>query len=288
LENVWKYKEDSVFRAEQLYTAHNYQSFLKTFKASFPDYVFFCPFRGKQIISASLNSITEVYVPRKCLQRLANVQKKDALQTAALDLIEMLSTESRIDMDDFGIHGSIALDMHTTKSDIDLVVYGAQNFRKLEATINNLSERQTLSYVARNRIDAARRYKAKYNGQLFMYNAVRKQEEINSRYGEFKYSPIYPVKLRCTIDDDSEAMFRPAMYGIANCEPSDETPRLIEEMIPTLMVSMIGCYRNVAHKGDRVGVSGMLERVENVDSRKAFYQVVVGTGFSEEEHIWRL
>jgi predicted nucleotidyltransferase len=200
----------------------------------------------------------------------------------------MLSTESQVSIDNFGIHGSIALDMHTSKSDIDLVVYGAQNFRKLEATIDKLSKRGTLNYVSKNRIDAARRYKAKYKDRLFMYNAVRKKEEINSKYGDFKYSPITPVKLRCTINDDSEAMFRPALYRITDCEPTDTTLRLDGKMIPTLVVSMIGCYRNVAGKGDTIRVSGMLERVENVETRKAFYQVVVGTGASEEEHIWPL
>jgi predicted nucleotidyltransferase len=49
---------------------------------------------------------------------------------------------------------------------------------------------------------------------------------------------------------------------------------------------MVGCYRNVARKGDTIRVSGMLELVENVETGNAFHQVVVGTGTSEEEHIW--
>jgi predicted nucleotidyltransferase len=49
---------------------------------------------------------------------------------------------------------------------------------------------------------------------------------------------------------------------------------------------MIGCYRNVARKGDKIQVSGMLERVEKTETGEAYYQVVVGTAESEEEHIW--
>ena len=85
-------------------------------------------------------------------------------------------------MEDFGVHGSIALDMHTPKSDIDLVVYGAQNFRRLEVSISKLVGNGVLSYVSKNRIDAARRYKGKYMEKLFMYNAVRELEEIKSKY----------------------------------------------------------------------------------------------------------
>jgi uncharacterized protein len=288
LESSWKYKKRHVFRAEQLYTAQNYRSFLETFKNSFPDYVYFCPFRTKEIISAPVSSGAEVYVPKECLQRLATVRRKDALQTAALDLIEMLSRESQIAFNDFGIHGSIALNMHTTKSDIDLVIYGAQNFRKLEATIEKLSKRRTLSYVSKNRIDAARRYKAKYKDKLFMYNAVRNKEEINSDYGLFRYSPINQIEFRSKIRDDAEAMFRPAIYKISDYEPASIASRLKESTIPASVVSMVGCYRNVARKGDTIRVSGMLERVENLETGNAFHQVVVGTGTSEEEHIWPL
>jgi predicted nucleotidyltransferase len=286
LKNSWKYGKHRVFRAEQLYTAQNYCSFLETFRTDFPEYVYFCPLRTKEIISAPFSSIAEVYVPGECLQRLATLQNKDALQTAALDLIEMLSRESQTSIDDFGIHGSIALNMHTPKSDIDLVIYGAKNFRKLEATIYKLSKRGALTYVSKNRIDAARRYKAKYKGRLFMYNAVRKKEEINPNYGLFKYSPITRIEFRSKIEDDAEAMFRPAIYRISDYEPTSTASRLKEATIPTFVVSMVGCYRNVARKGDTARVSGMLERVENVETRNASYQVVVGTGVSEEEHIW--
>jgi predicted nucleotidyltransferase len=51
---------------------------------------------------------------------------------------------------------------------------------------------------------------------------------------------------------------------------------------------MIGCYRNVAKNGDKIRVSGMLERAENVETGEVFHQVVVGTSISEEEHIWPL
>jgi predicted nucleotidyltransferase len=60
------------------------------------------------------------------------------------------------------------------------------------------------------------------------------------------------------------------------------------EKVPQFVVSMIGCYRNVARKGGKIRVSGMLERVENVETKKVHHQVVVGTGVSEEERIWPL
>ena len=274
-----------LFRAEKLYTSKNYQIFLETFRNNFPDYVFHCPFRGKQVISAPLSSVKRVYVPRECLRSLTKLTGKDSLQNMTLDFIDLLSNESGIVLEDFGVHGSVALNMHTPKSDIDIVVYGAENFRRLEKTIDKLVKEGTLTYQSNNRLDAIRRFKGRYKDKIFMYNAIRKPEEIKTKYGLHKYTPLTQVKLSCTVRDDSEAMFRPATYIIKNCKASNTALELPKERIPKLVVSMIGCYRNVARKGDQIKISGMLERVENLETSEAFYQIVVGTGTNEDESI---
>ena len=277
-----------LLRAEKLYTAENYQVFLETFRKNFPNYVYFCPFREKDVISAPLSSIKKVFVPKERLRFLTELKRKDSLQKMTLDFINLLSGESGIAIEDFGVHGSVALGMHTPKSDIDIVVYGSRNFRRLEMTINKLVEAGTLSYVFNNRLDAARRFKGRFLNRIFMYNAIRKPEEVNSKYGEFKYSPLAPVKFQCTVKNDDEAMFRPAIYKIEDYKPIGSISTLPKDEFPELVVSMIGCYRNVAKRGDKIRVSGMLERAENVETGEVFHQVVVGTSMSEEEHIWPL
>jgi len=238
------------------------------------------------VISAPLGSVREVYVPRECLNVVAKLNHKDSLQKMMLAFINLLSSESGIATQDFGIHGSIALNMHTIESDIDIVVYGAQNFRKLERTIQKLVDAGTLSYLFNNRLDAARKHKGRYLNRIFMYNAVRKPEEINSAFGTHNFTTLTFVKFSCKIKDDSEAMFRPAIYKIKDCKPADPVSVFPKEKIPELVVSMIGCYRNVAKRGDKVRVAGMLERVENLETGEIFHQVVVGTGTNEEEYIW--
>jgi len=288
LERTWKYGGLRLFRAEKLYTAQNYQVFLETFRNNFPNYVYFCPFRGKEVISAPLYSIKKVYVPRECLRFLTKIKSKDSLQKTTLDLINLLSNESGVVIEDFGVHGSIALNMHTSKSDIDIVVYGSQNFRILERAINKLVEAGTLSYMFNNRLDVARRCKGRYLNKIFMYNAVRKPEEVDLKYGEYTYTPVNQVKFYCTVKDDSEAMFRPAIYKIEDYKPANSVSTFPKDKIPELVFSMIGCYRNIAKRGNKIEVSGMLERVENLETGEIFHQVVVGTGTSEEEYIWPL
>jgi hypothetical protein len=288
LGRAWKYGETDLFRAEKLYTAKNYQTFLETFNKNFPDYVYFCPFRQKAVISSPFALIKKIYVPQDCLSELIKLEHKDSLQKTTLGFISMLSNESGIAVKDFGVHGSIALNMHTAKSDIDIVVYGSSNFRRLENAVGRLVEAGRLSYVFSNRLDAARRFKGRYLRKIFMFNAIRKPEEIRTKYGTFNYTPVATVKFHCTIKDDNEAMFRPAIYKIEDYKLAEPTSELLKSRIPELVVSMIGCYRNIARTGSKIKVSGMLEKVEKIETGEVSHQVVVGTGTSEEEYLWPL
>ncbi len=286
LERTWKYGETQLFRTERLYTAKNYKSFIATFRKNFPDYVYYCYLRNKELITAPLRLIGQVFVPKDRLVALKHMKKPDTLQKLALELINMLSEESGVGLDDFGIHGSIALGMHAPESDIDFVVYGSENFRVVEETITSLVNAGKLSYIISNRLDAARKFQGRYKSKIFMYNATRKPEEIKTRYGMARFSSIDPVRFQCTVINDTEAMFRPATYKITNYKPLDAESELPLDKIPDRVVSNIGCYRNVARKNSEIKVVGQLERVEAIKTGAVHYQVVVGTATSEEEYIW--
>ena len=288
LDRTWKYGETKLFRAEKLYTAQNYKSFIATLRKNFRDYVYYCYLRNKELITAPLSFIERVYVPKDCLTALAKLKLHDTLQRMAIDLISMLSEESGVDMADFGIHGSIALNMHAPVSDIDFVVYGSESFRKVEATIAQLVNAGKLSYIISNRLDAARKFKGRYLKKIFMFNAARKPEEAKTKYATHRFSSLAPLHFRCTVNDDSETMFRPATYRITNYKPLDAASELPIGKIPDRVVSNIGCYRNVARKGSEIKVAGTLERVESIKTGAVYYQVVVGTATSEEEYIWPL
>ena len=283
----WKLGNIELARSEKLYTAQNYQRLLETFRSNFPQYIYFCPYRGKEIISSSLELIEKVYVPKECLQKLFEKKMQDSLQKLALELISLISKESKVPLEDFGIHGSIALNMHTAKSDIDFVVYGSKNFRSLEKAINKLVEEDVLKYIFTKKLDVARKHRGRYKDKIFVYNAVRKTSEINVQYGKCKYIPMKDVTFSCEVVDDTEAMFRPAIYQIKNYQPFDSTSKLMENEVPTKVVSMIGYYRNMARCGERVKVSGTVEQVENIETGETNYQVVVGTGKRGDEYIWK-
>ena len=286
LKRIWSYKTNKLFRAEKLYTSKNYKTFIEVFKRNFPDYIYYCPFRKKELITTPLNLIEDVFVPKDCLENLIKIEDLDSLQTKALNLIDLISDASDVGLQDFGMHGSIALNMHSPESDIDFVVYGLENFRRVEKAISELVYTGKLVYLFSNRLDKARKFQGRYMNKIFMYNAARKLEEIETEYGSTRFTPIAPVKFQCTVIDDTESIFRPAIYKIKNYNSLEPTSELQIDKIPDRVVSNIGCYRNIARTGIEIKVAGYLERVEIIKTGKIYHQVVVGTATSEEEYIW--
>jgi predicted nucleotidyltransferase len=286
LTRTWRFGDNELFRAEKLYTAKNYQTFIEAFRKNFPDYLFFDPTRGKELITAPLNRIERTFVPRECLVWLQSLPKRDALQAKALEIIEVVSKESGVPMKDLGVHSSIALNMHSPESDMDFVVYGSENFRHVESAIERLVNTAKLTYIAGNKIEAARRFVGKYQGKIWMYNATKQPEEITEQYGKYRFTPLESVRFSATVCNDTQTMYRPAIYKISSYKPIDAESELPPEKIPVQVVSNIGCYRNIAKAGEQIKIAGKLERVEATVGGEVFYQVVVGTATSEEEYIW--
>jgi predicted nucleotidyltransferase len=285
LSRKWKLQDLELVRPEKLYTAKNYQTTLQTFSTKIPHYIYFSPFYGKEVVSPPIESVEKVYVPSDCMQKLLQRRKKDQLQELAADLATVLSEESHVPKTELGIRGSIALDMHTIGSDIDLAIYGAENFRSVERAVEKLDSEGALSYIFSTKLDRLRKFKGRYKNTVFMLSAIRRSDEIEHSYGKYRYHPIRQVSFRCHIIDDNEAIFKPAIYKITDYQPLNSTSELADEESPTKVVSMLGCYRNVARKDEKIKVSGMLERVEEIETGETQHQVVVGTGTREDEYI---
>ncbi len=285
LKQKWNLEGMELSRPEKLYTPENYQKFLETFRKSFSHYIYCCPFRGKEVLSVPLNKIKKVYFPGECLQTIFKKQTKDGIEKETVELVSLLSKASKVSLQDFGIHGSVGLNMHSEYSDIDLVVYGSENFKYLEAGVNKLALEGIFTHVYTKKIDYARKHRGRYNDRRFVYNAVRKYYEIDTAHGELRYTPVKNVSFSCEVINDNENMFRPAIYMIKDYQAEDSASKLVEEHVPSRVLSMIGYYRNVARTGDAIRVSGTLERVENLVSGSVGYQVVVGTATREKEYI---
>ena len=165
----------------------------------------------------------------------------------ALDLIHLISKESNVPLSDFGVHGSIALNMHAPESDIDFVVYGTENFRLVEEAIARLvnTGKTKLHYWQpywRQQENSKENTKAKSSCTM----PRKSLKQVKEKYGAYRYIPLDPVRFQATVCDDTETMYRPATYKISGYKPQDDQSELDLDKIPIQVVSNIGCYRNVA------------------------------------------
>lgn len=221
------------------------------------------------------------------MKDLLKAKKPSRLQRLAVELVGFLSNASDVPIEHFGVHGSIALGMPTDQSDIDLVVYGRGNFRRLEASVNGFVAEGELNHTLFNGAELSTRSHMLFKGKPFIFNAVRTTSEIVNTYGSFRYRVVSPVSFRCRITDDEDAVFRPAIYRISDYEPLNQKSQLEQHDTPKTVVAMIGLYRNIARNGDVIKIRGVLEEVEELSSGKSSFQVVVGSGTDENEYIVR-
>lgn len=281
----WDLGDLKFIRPQQLYSPEIFKEIRRVFKEKYPYYLYRDPFIGKTVFVVPHDKIQEKFVPAVQLQELFNKSDPDPLEREAIDLIQLLSQHSKVPLTEWGLHGSLSTGMHVKDSDIDIAIYGAQNFIKVKKTVFTLFKEKKFEYLNELKSDEYRMNKCMYKGRKFVYNGIRKEEEINNKYGQFKFSSIRPLHFYCDVVKSIEGMFRPAIYEVEEYFPADDDSLLIETHWPKQVVSMIGEFRDIVKKGDEIEVQGMLEKVEKVSSGESYYRVVIGSGRGRE-FIW--
>jgi len=279
----WELEGVRLVRPEKLYSPKIYDSVVNSLRKIIPDAVCFNPYVGKELVTVPRVHIKRVYVPQERLQFLLGKRVHDELERKAVEIITLLSRESGVALEDLGIHGSISLQMHNFQSDIDISVYGSENFWRVKEAFHRLSKKGIVSVLELDEFDRVRRNRGLYKGTRFVINATRKIEEITERFGQYKYEAVKPVEATCLVVGNNESMFRPSIYEVDDCK----SERLSEEESPSRVVSMIGQFRDFAGVGEKIRVKGMLEKVQALPSGGVRYRIVVGSG-KGEEFLWPL
>lgn len=283
----WEIEGQKLIRPKELYTPENFRRILEAFHDHFPSYLYSCPYIGKTLMAVPIKSVKKIYRPQESLQRLLQGRRLDSLESLAIKLIKLLSEASSVPLEDFGIHGSIAMNMHSQFSDIDVAVYGANNFLQVRSEVEGLVKRGWARHLFEDKIDELRRNKGRFEGTKFVFNAVRKVDEINEKYGQYRYQALRRLSFMCRISEDWESHFKPAIYGITGYKPLGADSELNSGEEPVELVSMIGRYRGITRKNQVVKAVGMLERVTNTENSSVKHRIVVGSiGANEEEYLW--
>ena len=281
LDHKWKFRNIIMRRPIKLYSPKIFNNIMNTFKKEFPYYLYYSKNLNKEVIVVPYTKIKEIFDPQTQLKKLLSKKYKDSHEKMAIELIELLSKNSNVPMSSFGIHGSTSYEMHTLQSDIDIAVYGANNFLKVKNAIKSLINLGKLRYGIKIPTDEFRKNRGVFRGTDFVVNAIRADNEITNTYYTFKYEPKFSVKFECHIINSSESMFRPAKYVVADLKIYNSKINIETNSIKEI-VSMIGEYRGIAEKCNKIKGQGMLEKVINLKTSHSHYRIVIGSGTGNE------
>jgi len=258
-------------------------------KREFPQYLVNDPVFNTLLCEVPLADVKQHYQPAQGLQNLRNRNNLDDVKTTALRFMELLKENAGVPWSKLGVSGSILVNLHTLSSDIDLIVYGTETGYRVQATMKTMLEDKNSPFKAYNldglkelfdfrskdtltsfedfvRTDSRKVSHGKFMGKHFFIRFVKDLNEISEQYGSIIYKPEGRARIKATITDDSEALFTPCSYKLANVEILEGTKvEPIEEI-----VSFRGRFCEQARSGEAVIAEGKVERVQSKGAHEHF------------------
>jgi len=264
-------------------------------KQKFPQYLVDDPVFNTLLCEVPFEDVKQHYQPARGLQKLRNRNNLDDAEKTALQFLEILKENARVPWSKLGVSGSILINLHTTSSDIDLIVYGSETGYRVQATLKSMLENKSSPFKAYNldglkelfdfrskdtitsfedfvRTDSRKVSHGKFMGKHFFIRFVKDLNEISEQYGTIIYKPEGRARIKATIADDSEAIFTPCSYKLANVKILEGTKvEPIEEI-----VSFRGRFCEQARSGEAVIAEGKVERVQQ-EGKDDHFRLLLGS-----------
>jgi predicted nucleotidyltransferase len=264
-------------------------------KQKFPQYLVNDPVFNTLLCEVPFEDVKQHYQPAHGLQKLRNSNKLDDAEKTALRFMEILKENAGVPWSKLGVSGSILVNLHTPSSDIDLIVYGSETGYRIQAKMKRLLEdkdspfkaydleglRELFDFRSKNtitsfedfvRTDSRKVSHGKFMGKHFFIRFVKDLNEISEQYGSIIYKPEGRARIKATITDDSEAIFTPCSYKLANVKILEGTKvEHIEEI-----VSFRGRFCEQARSGEAVIAEGKLERVQQ-EGKHEHFRLLLGS-----------
>ena len=266
----------------------------KLLETHFPYYLVFDPVFGERLCEVSKKDVEHYYDPVERMEELRCDGQIDELETDASRFLEVLHDQAMVSWDKLGISGSILVKLHTPKSDIDPVVYGARNCRRVYETLKSLSKdeksgvkiysreelRTLYDFRSRDtqvpfedfaRTECRKVLQGKFLQHDYFIRCVKDWDEVDERYGDVIYHRVGYAKIRATVSDDLEAILTPCRYHVENVRLLDGKGG--EEA--TEIASFRGRFCEQARTGETVVAQGKVEEVQRKDG-ETFFRLLLG------------
>jgi len=269
-------------------------------KDRFPEYLVYDPVFDETLCEVPVDSVQEHYRPVEKLQELRHSGGLDTLQSKALRFAELLKETAGMPWSALGISGSIMVGLHTPESDIDPVVYGSENCKKVYSALESMFKNEHESvkpYTQQDlkvlfdfrskdtaigfedflRTESRKVMQGKFNGTDYFIRFVKDWDEIDENYGDVQYKNIGNARVEARVVDDSESTFTPCTYKI---ESVKSLAGLRIECLKEI-VSFRGRFCEQARRGEIVVAQGKVERVTDRRKNEEHYRLLIGGKHSD-------
>lgn len=274
---------------------YNLAERFKYLQQNTPQFIVFDPVFDENLCEVPINSITKHYKPIEKLTQLRESKNLVDLEYRAVSLAESLKKTAGIPWNNIGVSGSIMAGLSTSRSDIDLLIYGTKNCRKAYMALENLlkdeqsrfkpysrEELQTLfDFRSKDtsmtledfvKVESRKAFQGKFDSVDYFVRFLKEWDEETEKYGSVCYKNSGYAKITAIVNDDSETLFTPCTYKI-------EDTRVISG--PNLnsiteVVSFRGRFCKQALKGERIVVHGKVEHVKDNRNSSEHYRIIIG------------
>ncbi len=247
-----------------------------------PHYLIFDRVFGETLCEIPEEDIRRHYSPINRLKELRQSNSLDKLEARALQFFKLLQHHSDIPWNKLGISGSLLVNLHTLKSDIDPVVYGIANCFKIHNTLNSLMQSSGYSVKAYKpeelkilhnfrskdtripfndfiKTEQRKVLQGKFLGYDYFIRCVKDRTEVKERYGDIVYRKVGYAKIKGIVSEASEAIFTPCRYSVTNVQVLEgDNGEAITEI-----ASFRGRFCEQANKGEKIVAQGKVEKLQD-------------------------
>ncbi|UCH37488.1 MAG: hypothetical protein JSV76_07420, partial [Candidatus Bathyarchaeota archaeon] len=119
-------------RYQRMYRLDDRFAFLRR---HYPQYIRHDPVFGTELIAVPVSQIVRHYQPVSKLKHLYTNSSRTKLQHKAVKLANFIMKLADVPLNKMGVSGSLLVDLASSSSDIDLIVYGIENAYRVNHTL---------------------------------------------------------------------------------------------------------------------------------------------------------
>jgi len=266
----------------------------KLLQERFPQYLVFDAVFNQWLCEVPTEMVKGHYQPTKYLSKLRRKTVLGELEEQTLRLAHLLQKSAAVKWNAIGVSGSLLVGLHTPKSDIDLVVYGSQNCRKVCKSLMSLVKDEASgvkSYTRQElkslfdfrskdtamkfedfvRTESRKVLQGRFHQRDYFIRCVKEWNETDEKHGSAHYEPLGDARIRATVTDASQAIFTPCTYQIGDIETLEG--KRVEPLRE--IVSFRGRFCEQATEGEKIIANGMVERVQKM-SKEEYFRLLLG------------